>query len=247
MRRPLRSIAVLGAVAALVSAIALPAFAPAPPVAGAAATLQQLAVDDAQSLIIASEVSAAPLERGTYKATTQKEIDKKKAEEAAARRAQLAAAQASASSGSSSSYVSNVDLSVTAAGSGEVRYPLPRGSYYVSRTIGGAHQGADMIAPARTPIFAATSGVVRVSSESYYAYGVAVVIDGVVGGKRVSTTYAHMIHGSRQVSAGQRVEAGQLIGLVGTTGRSSANHLHFEVRINGSLAEPIAWLRTNAG
>ncbi len=229
----------LGAVGALVTGVALSAFASPAPVANATATLQQIAADDAQSLIIASEVTAPTIERGTYTATTQEEIDKKKAEEAAARRARLAS--------SSRSYVGNIDLSVTAAGSGEVRYPLPRGSYYVSRTVGGAHQGADMIAPARTPIFAATSGVVRVSSESHYAYGVAVVIDGVVGGKRISTTYAHMIHGSRQVSVGQHVQAGQLIGLVGTTGRSSANHLHFEVRINGALAEPIAWLSTNAG
>lgn len=236
-KRPLRAFAVFGAVAGLVTAIALPVFVPSLPVANATATLQQIAVDDAQSLVIDSEVAPASFERGSYAATTQEEIDKKKAEAAAAKRRAQAASVAR--------LVSSVPL--TATGSGEIRYPVPRGSYYVSRTVGGAHRGADMVAPSGTPIYAATSGVVRVSSESYYGYGVAVVIDGVVGGSRVSTTYAHMIHGSRTVSVGQYVEAGQLIGLVGNTGRSNGAHLHFEVRVDGSLLEPISWLRVNAG
>jgi murein DD-endopeptidase MepM/ murein hydrolase activator NlpD len=56
-----------------------------------------------------------------------------------------------------------------------------------------------------------------------------------------------MIYGSRQVQAGETVAAGQLIGFVGSTGRSTANHLHFEVHVNGGLMEPIAWLAANAG
>lgn len=243
--KPLRSIAIFGAVGALVAAVALPAYAASKP-ADATATVQQLAAVDAQSLVVASDATAAPLSRGTFTATTPDEISKKKAEEAAKARAAAAASAASASNSSSSSFdIGNYAL--VSPGSGEVRYPLPQGSYNVSRTVGGAHQGADMLAPAGTPIYAAAAGVVRASAESIGGYGVCVMLDSVVGGQRVQTTYGHMTYGSRQVQAGETVAAGQLIGFVGSTGRSTANHLHFEVWVNGGLMEPIAWLGANAG
>lgn len=241
--KPLRSIAIFGAVGALVAAVALPAYAASKP-AESTATVQQLAAVDAQSLVVASDATAAPLSRGTFTATTPDEIEKKKAEEAAKARAAAAAASVAATSGTT------FDIgryALVSPGSGEVRYPLPQGSYNVSRTVGGAHQGADMLAPAGTPIYAAAAGVVRASAESIGGYGVAVMLDSVVGGQRVQTTYGHMIYGSRQVQAGQTVAAGQLIGFVGSTGRSTANHLHFEVWVNGGLMEPIAWLGANAG
>lgn len=244
----MRTVAILGAVCALVAGVALPALASSKPAPAEATTLQQMAFDDAQSLVVASKATTAPLERGTYSATTPDEIAKKKAEEAAKKRAAAAAAAARvAASSNSGGSISDADLRLISAGSGAVRYPLPQGSYYVSRTLSGSHNGADMVAPAGTPIFAATGGVVRVSSESYFGYGVAVVIDSVVGGKRVSTLYAHMTNGTRAVQAGQTVEPGQFIGKVGNTGRSYGAHLHFEVKVNGSLVEPIGWLRANAG
>lgn len=245
----MRTVAIFAAVSALVVAVALPAYAVSKTDADPAATLQQLAFDDAQSLVVASEATSAPLDRGSYAATTPEEIAKKKAEEAAKKRAAAAAAAAVASRSGSSVRSSNssADYKLTSAGSGEVRYPLPGGSYYVSRTLGGAHQGADMVAPGGTPIFAAAGGVVRVSQSSYYGYGQAVIIDHVIGGKRVSTLYGHMTAGTRAVSAGQTVSPGQFIGKVGNTGRSYGNHLHLEVRVNGSLVEPIGWLRANAG
>ncbi|WP_232304580.1 M23 family metallopeptidase [Microbacterium sp. XT11] len=241
--KPLRSVAIFGAVGALVAAVALPAYAATKPADAAPMTVQQLAAVDAQSLVVASEATAAPVDRGSFSATTPDEIAKKKAEEAAAARA---AALASAASASSRSF--NIgSYALVSPGSGEVRYPLPLGSYRVSRTLGSGHNGADMVSPQGTPIYAATAGVVRVSSESYYGYGVGVVIDGVVGGQRVETTYGHMTYGSRQVQVGQTVAPGQLIGFVGSTGRSTANHLHFEVKVNGGLVEPIGWLAANAG
>ncbi|MFS0854631.1 M23 family metallopeptidase [Microbacterium sp. 179-I 3D4 NHS] len=241
--KPLRSIAIFGAVGALVAAVALPAYAATKP-AEAATTVQQLAAVDAQSLVVASEATAAPLSRGTFTATTPQEIEKSKAEAAAAARA--AAAAKSASTASSSRF-NTAGYALVSPGSGEVRYPVPQGSYTVSRTVGGGHNGADMLAPAGTPIYAAAAGVVRASAESIGGYGVCIMIDSVVGGQRVQTTYGHMIYGSRQVQAGQTVSAGQLIGYVGSTGRSTANHLHFEVWLNGGLVEPIAWLGANAG
>ena len=61
---------------------------------------------------------------------------------------------------------------------------------------------------AGTPIYAAAAGVVKVSQESFGGYGVAVTIDHVIGGQRVSTLYGHMTYGSRQVGAGQTVAGG---------------------------------------
>lgn len=241
--KPIRSIAIFGAVGALVAAVALPAYAATKP-AEAATTVQQLAAVDAQSLVVASEATAAPLDRGTFTATTPEEIEKKKAEEAAAARAAEAAKAAAASTSTS---FNTAGYALVAPGSGEVRYPLPLGSWNVSRTVGGGHNGADMLAPAGTPIYAAAAGVVRASAESIGGYGVCVMLDSVIGGQRVQTTYGHMIYGSRQVQQGQTVEAGQLIGYVGSTGRSTANHLHFEVWVNGGLVEPIGWLGANAG
>lgn len=244
--KPLRSIAIFGAVGALVAGIALPAFASTKPSEAAPTTVQQLAAVDAQSLVVASQATAAPLARGTFSATTPEEIEKKKAEEAAAARA-AAAASAASTAGTASSRFNTAGYALTSPGSGEVRYPLPMGSWNVSRTVGGGHNGADMLAPAGTPIYAAAGGVVRASAESIGGYGVAVMLDSVVGGQRVQTTYGHMLYGSRQVQAGQSVSAGQLIGYVGSTGRSTANHLHFEVWINGGLVEPMSWLSVNAG
>lgn len=242
VKKPLRSIAIFGAVGALVAAVALPAYASTTPTTEAATTLQQVAMDDAQSLVVASEATAAPMDRGNYSATTPDEIAQKKAEEAAAARAEAAAKAAAASSGGGG--YNTGDVALVAPGSGDVRNPVG-GGYYVSRTLSGSHNGADMVGDAGTPLYAAAAGTVRISTDSYYGYGVGVVIDHVLGGQQVSTLYGHMIYGSRQVQAGQTVQAGQLIGFMGSTGRSTANHLHFEVRIGGSLVEPIGWLNAN--
>lgn len=253
--KPLRSLLALSIVGGLVAAIALPAIAPHIPAAEASVTtVEKLALDEAQSLVVASDATPTELSRVSYDATSEEEIAKKKAEEAAAARAKAAAAAAaaaSAASSSSSSYSGSVDMSMTSPGSGEVRWPVigaSWASYNLFRTAERPnHDGLDMMIGQGTPIFAATSGVVRTSTDSGGGYGVVVVIDGVVGGQSVGTTYAHMIYGSRLVQAGQYVEAGQMIGSVGSTGNSTAPHLHFEVEINGSLIDPLPWLNSNAG
>ncbi len=250
--KPMRTVAILAAVSALVAAVALPAYAVTKPPPAEATTLQQMAVDEAQSLVVASEATAAPIARGTYSATTPEEIAKKKAEEEAKARAKAeaaarAAAAAAAPASSNRQRSTSPGYAMVAPGNGAVRYPLPRGSYREGRSIGGGHNGVDMLAPAMTPIYATAAGTVRASGESIGGYGVAVMIDHVIAGQRVSTTYGHMTYGTRQVQRGQQVQAGQLIGYVGSTGRSTANHLHFEVWINGSLVEPYSWLRANAG
>lgn len=239
-----RNVVVLSMVAGLVATVAIPAFGIARNDADAV-TLQQVAADNAQNLLVASDATKVTITRDSYSATTADEIDKKKAEEAAAQRARAAA---SASASSSSVSLANINLSMVAPGSGAVRWPLT--SFTLGERVGarnGAHQGTDMLAPAMTPIFAAAAGVVAVSQESYGGYGVAIAIDSVIDGQKVGTVYGHMTYGTRQVVAGQSVEAGQLIGFVGSTGRSTANHLHFEVRINGTVVDSYVWLQQNAG
>lgn len=244
--KPLRSLVILSLVGGLVATVALPAFA-----AGAAKsaedpkTVQQMAVDDAQTFVAASDATTAELSRGSYAATTAEEIEKKKAEEAAAERARQAAAAAAASAKSRGTVPTNIAL--TSPGTGEVRWPLLNFTKGRGLWDSGYHQGVDLLTSCGTPIYATAAGVVKVSQESYGGYGVAVSIDHVLGGQRVNSLYGHMTYGSRQVAVGQSVAAGQLIGLVGSTGSSTACHLHFEVHINGSVVDPWAWLQANAG
>lgn len=238
VNRSAQKATILAVVGALVAAFTLPAYASPPVDAADSLTLQQVAADDSQSLVVASEVSPPPPQRGTFSATTPDEIAKKKAAEAAAR----ATANAQVAS-------SRFDFSMVSPGSGLVRWPLS-GPFTVGDRFGargGAHMGTDMLAEGGTPIFAALDGVVRISQDSYSAYGVAIVLESVVNGRRVSTVYPHMRTGSRQVGVGQTVSAGQLIGLVGSTGRSTANHLHFEVYIDGQAVDSLSWLEANAG
>jgi len=247
--KPARSFAIVAMVVGLIATVALPAYAATtrPADQAEAVTLHQAAAINAQSLVVASEATPDALERYSYSATTPEEIEKKKAEEAAAARA--AASAAAAASARRTGSVASVDLSMTAAGSGEVRWPVTDFSYQSYNLFGGyaGHKGFDMMTGTGTPIFAAASGVVRTSTDGGGSYGAVVMIDSVVGGQKVSTTYAHMSYGTRVVAAGQTVQAGQLIGQVGQTGYATAPHLHFEVAVNGSYIDPLAWLQSNAG
>jgi len=98
------------------------------------------------------------------------------------------------------------------------------------------HSGVDFAAPVGTPIFAAAGGVV-VSAEKHPAYGNMVEVD---HGKGLSTMYAHA---SRLlVKNGDFVRKGQKIAEVGTTGRSTGPHLHFEVHVKGVPQNPSRYL-----
>jgi murein DD-endopeptidase MepM/ murein hydrolase activator NlpD len=98
------------------------------------------------------------------------------------------------------------------------------------------HAGVDFAGPVGTPIFAAAGGVV-VTAELEPSFGNTVEID---HGKGLSTVYAHT---SRiLVKPGDLVRKGQQIALVGTTGRSTGPHLHFEVHVNGEAQNPSRYL-----
>ncbi|MGV3489609.1 MAG: murein hydrolase activator EnvC family protein [Tuberibacillus sp.] len=88
------------------------------------------------------------------------------------------------------------------------------------------HPGIDIAAPEGTPVRAAASGVVFRAYQSS-SYGNCVMITHYIGGQEYTTVYAHM--SGYTVGSGSVVQAGQVIGYVGSTGESSGNHLHFEV------------------
>ena len=106
------------------------------------------------------------------------------------------------------------------------------------------HQGIDIPMPAGTPIRAARNGVVSKtgnnSTPGYRGYGNFVIMD---HGDGLQTFYAHCL--STAVVPGQRVMQGQIIAYVGSTGRSTGNHLHFEVRVNSTKVDPMMYLAGN--
>ncbi len=97
------------------------------------------------------------------------------------------------------------------------------------------HAGVDWAAPRGTPIVAAGDGevVVREWSSSYGNYTVIRHANG------YETAYAHQSRFADGLDEGDRVRQGQVIGFVGTTGQSTGNHLHYEVRINGQTVNPL--------
>ncbi|WP_230673181.1 peptidoglycan DD-metalloendopeptidase family protein [Rathayibacter sp. Leaf248] len=92
------------------------------------------------------------------------------------------------------------------------------------------HRGTDLAASCGTPIFAAHSGTVTYAGV-FGTYGNWIEIN---HGEGISTGYAHIIAGGIYVRVGERVEAGQQIASVGSTGASTGCHLHYETRVNGT-------------
>jgi len=101
---------------------------------------------------------------------------------------------------------------------------------------GAFHFGVDMAAPYGTPYYAAHAGTVTLARYEG-GYGNAIRID---HGNGIETVYGHS--SKLLVTEGQHVEAGQMLGLIGSTGYSTGNHLHFEVTVNGEHADPMAYL-----
>ena len=132
-------------------------------------------------------------------------------------------------------------LTLTIAGCGLPRWPAraPLTSPYGLRTLGtrlDMHHGVDLGVPIGTNVHAMTAGTVTVAGAKA-GYGLAVMIDH--GGGWV-TLYGHLDR--VDVSVGDRVRAGQRIGLSGNTGLSTAPHLHFEVRRFGRSRDPVPLL-----
>lgn len=125
-------------------------------------------------------------------------------------------------------------VSTGSGGSGDYFWPVDGGYISAYQGDGRGHKGIDIAAPYGTPIYAAESGtVIDVGSGWNGGYGNCVIVahdDGNV------TVYAHQ--SSVAIEYGDYVVKGQIIGYVGSTGDSTGNHLHFEVRSNGTYPNP---------
>jgi exodeoxyribonuclease VII small subunit len=105
----------------------------------------------------------------------------------------------------------------------------------------GYHSGLDIAAARGTPVRCAAAGVVRLVGDFFYT-GNTVVVDHGMG---LLTAYFHME--SATVAEGQMVRAGDVLGHVGSTGRSTGPHLHWGVYLSGVRADPMSWLRLAGG
>lgn len=102
-----------------------------------------------------------------------------------------------------------------------------------------AHKGIDLGAPTGTPVYATADGVIS-RADWFSSYGLYVAIE---HGGDIQTRYAHM---SRlNVAAGQRVKKGEIVGFVGSTGRSTGPHLHYEVRVRGEAVNPLPYMQAD--
>ena len=106
------------------------------------------------------------------------------------------------------------------------------------RGYAAMHAGVDLASPTGTPIYATADGIVD-RAEWFGGYGNMVEID---HGKGIATRYGHM----SRIAAhpGERIKRGELIGYVGSTGRSTGSHLHYEVRSDGHAVNPIPFLQS---
>ncbi len=108
--------------------------------------------------------------------------------------------------------------------------------------LGGrrGHKGIDLASPIGTPIYATADAVVT-RADWFSSYGLFISLD---HGAQLETRYGHL---SRlNVAEGQVVKKGDLIGYVGSTGRSTGPHLHYEVRIAGTAVNPVPYMQGDA-
>ncbi|MCJ2188582.1 M23 family metallopeptidase [Novosphingobium beihaiensis] len=103
------------------------------------------------------------------------------------------------------------------------------------------HKGVDLAAPIGTPVYAPADGVVSRASW-FSSYGLYISLE---HGGEMETRYGHL---SRlNVAEGQRVHKGDVIGFVGSTGRSTGPHLHYEVRVDGKAVNPLPYMQSPSG
>ena len=128
--------------------------------------------------------------------------------------------------------VRNTDLKKPISGFGWRIDPI-----YKTRQM---HAGMDFTAPKGTEVYATGDGVVQIVENKAWGYGKSIVIN---HGYGYQTRYAHL--SAIGVSEGQKVKRGYLIGLIGSTGKSTGPHLHYEVIKNGKKVNPIAYYHSD--
>jgi murein DD-endopeptidase MepM/ murein hydrolase activator NlpD len=103
------------------------------------------------------------------------------------------------------------------------------------------HAGIDLAGPIGTPVYATADGTVDRSEWNNGGYGNLVELD---HGHGIQTRYGHL--SKSLVTAGQHVKRGDMIALMGSTGRSTGSHLHYEVRIDGKAVNPVPFLQSTS-
>ena len=192
---------------------------------------------------VAQQIAEAEATYQKQLAAEKAAAEKAAAEKAAAEKAaQQQKQQSSGSSASGSSSSSGSQSSQTTASASGLLWPIAS-SHRVTSPFGwrthpitgrrNLHGGIDIAAPNGTPIMASKAGVVVISQYGS-SYGNSVVISHPDGTR---TLYAHM--SQRNVSAGDTVRQGQTVGLVGSTGSSTGNHLHFETWTGSSSSSRV--------
>jgi len=229
------SVGVMGIVGLLTVGLTTPADAVAAPrsadlssaIAASAGGDVAPADGEIQAYVTPTEIQSAPIQRAENYST-------------------LTMAQLAADSG-----ISNFSNFFINDPNSPIQWPFAVGvpiSYGFGMRDGTMHEGADFTPGEGSPIQAIADGVVRESTDSGGAFGVHIVIDHVIDGVLVSSSYSHMLYGSRQVQVGDHVTVGTIIGHTGNTGRSYGAHTHFEILANGTTPiDPISWLREHAG
>jgi murein DD-endopeptidase MepM/ murein hydrolase activator NlpD len=122
--------------------------------------------------------------------------------------------------------ISNKDLTRTASGFGLRIHPI----YKIIKF----HYGMDFTAPAGTDVYATGNGVILAVLSSKRGLGNHIIVDHGFG---YTSIYAHL--SNFNVRVGQKVQRGDVIGFVGNTGTSVANHLHYEIKLNGVNVDPV--------
>lgn len=131
----------------------------------------------------------------------------------------------------------NASMGANSVSENAMEFGFPLDTYKrVSRGYTGKHKGIDVSAPKGTPIYAAESGWITYQGRKFRGYGKLVILE---HSKNWATFYAHMTAFKHR--EGVWVNKGDIIGYVGNTGRSTAPHLHFEVRYRNTAIDPMPY------
>lgn len=213
--------------------------------AEAVAAAQGISVQSATSLVAASEGTASAVSDDEIQAYVASSDVRNDAIQRAENFSTLSLGDLAAEQGiaySNSVYTNDP----TAA----IQWPFVVGvgmTYGYGMRDGRLHEGLDLVPGNGAPAQAIADGTVRIATESGGNYGVTVYIDHVIDGVLITSHYSHMQYGSLRVAPGDKVKVGDIVGLVGNTGRSYGAHMHFELIVNDSTIDPLPWLQANAG
>lgn len=128
------------------------------------------------------------------------------------------------------------DADLTRSSSAKLLWPTS--GHVITQYYGWRHTGIDIDGDYASPIYASADGTVTTAGWNSGGYGMQIVITSANG---IITRYAHA--SKMFVKVGSEVKKGEVIAMVGTTGRSTGTHLHYEVYVNGKRANPLSYIR----